>query len=102
MEKKKLNELNEFMEQYSDEYDLSDIALLPKELVSIGEVKVLNNTDLKYSNYIFILDDFNISMISARDKSEKDPPNQQAKMSFKFALFLPKSIIQTKIDKVKD
>lgn len=40
LQKKKLNELNEFMELYSHEYDLTDIAQLPKELVSIGEVTV--------------------------------------------------------------
>lgn len=42
LEQKKLNELNEFMELYSDQYDLSDIALLPKELVNIGEVTVMD------------------------------------------------------------
>ena len=30
------------MDQYSDQYDLSDIARLPDELVNIGEVKVVN------------------------------------------------------------
>ena len=75
LKKKKLNELNEFMNQYSDEYDLSDIAMLPKELVSIGEVKVFNETSQSLNQFIFIVDDFNINMISARNKDEKEAPN---------------------------
>jgi len=46
------------MFEYQDQYDLSNIALLPKELVSIGEISVMNNKTGEYSDFIFILDDF--------------------------------------------
>lgn len=95
LEKKKLNELNDYMFEYRDQYDLSDIALLPTEEVSIGEVSVVNNRTAEEVQFIFILDDFDIDLLSVRDGF----PNGEVK--FKFALFLPKSIIQTKIDDVK-
>lgn len=97
IEQKKLNELNEYMMEYRDQYDLSDIALLPKEPISIGEVKVKNETNDEIE-FLFFLNDFDIDLLSIRDDQDLSQTNRLQK--FQFALFLPKSIIQTKIDKV--
>ena len=47
IEVKKLNELNEYMLEYRDQYNIDDIALLPKEPIRIGEVTVTNETNDK-------------------------------------------------------
>ena len=55
----------------------------------------MNNETGKEVQFIFILDDFDIDLLSVREGFNNGQRN------FKFALFLPKSIIQTKIDDVK-
>lgn len=47
IEVKKLNELNDYMLEYRDQYNIDDIALLPKEPIRIGEVTVTNETNDK-------------------------------------------------------
>ena len=61
IEVKKLNELNEYMLEYRDQYNIDDIALLPKEPIRIGEVTVTNETNDKIQ-FLFFLNDFNIDL----------------------------------------
>lgn len=75
------------MMEYKDQYDLTDIALLPSEAVSIGEVIAVNNKTGEEVEFIFILDDFIFDLLAVKDGVEN------GKAEFKFALFLPKSII---------
>lgn len=49
------------MMEYRDQYDLSDIAMLPSEPISIGEVTVTNETDDEIQ-FLFFLNDFNIDL----------------------------------------
>ena len=88
IEVKKLNELNEYMLEYRDQYNIDDIALLPKEPIRIGEVTVTNETNDKIQ-FLFFLNDFNIDLQSI---TEGDLSGQKFQ-KFQFALFLPKSII---------
>lgn len=57
------------MMEYRDQYDLSDIALLPKEPISIGEVKVKNETNDEIE-FLFFLNDFDIDLLSIRDDQD--------------------------------
>ena len=87
LERKKLNALNDYMLEYQDQYDLSDIALLPTEKVSLGEIRVRNNKTMEEVDFIFVLDDFTIDLLSVM------PGQENSNTTLKFMLVLPKSII---------
>jgi len=78
IEQKKLNELNEYMMEYREQYDLTDIALLPAEPITIGEVRVVNSTNDEIE-FLFFLNDFDIDLLSIRDDIEVPSSNRLQK-----------------------
>ena len=75
IEQKKLNELNEYMMEYRDQYDLTDIALLPKDPITIGEIIVKNETNDEIE-FLFFLNDFEINLLSIRDDVQVPQKNR--------------------------
>lgn len=98
-----VNSLQAYMDQLSDDFDLSKIVDLPEYPLKIGNIQVINNNieDSNLEDYFIISDKIEVTMQSHNITGEHIVDDGPVK-EYTFMLILPKDVIQDKLDKVNN